>query len=248
VSVTNDPGGDTSTSVQQSSLGVQLQNNAPVQVVNEGVGANQFLMTGSQLPWGLAIINSQPSYGNETIIDSSYIGQTATGAHPQTGPVFSVSGPQSGDVAYIQGSTDGVGGPDTVVVRNGTVINGGLDLNLGAGDKDVALDSSSMSCFDMTTGVGNDHLWIGGTTITDTVAITLGSGNDTIWLQQGDTNALPDSLPNPISGSITVTRVAPGGVGDLFYDAADVPTFSLPDTLETLQTDTIPSWALVSSV
>ncbi len=105
-----------------------------------------------------------------------------------------------------------------------------------------------MSCFDMTTGVGNDQLWIGGTTITDTVAITLGSGNNTIWLQQGDTNALPDSLPNPISGSITVTRVAPGGVGDLFYDAADVPTFSLPDTLETLQTDTIPSWALVSSV
>ena len=79
MSVTNDPGGDTSTSVQQSSLGVQLQNNVPVQVVNEGVGANQFLITGSQLPWGLAIINSQPSYGNETIIDSSYIGQTATG-------------------------------------------------------------------------------------------------------------------------------------------------------------------------
>ena len=55
---------------------------------------------------------------------------------------------------------------------------------------------------------------------------------------------VPDSLPNPISGSITVTRVAPGGVGDLFYDAADVPTFSLPDTLETLQTDTIPVWPL----
>ena len=52
-----------------------------------------------------------------------------------------------------------------------------------------------------------------------------------------------------IGGSITVQRVLGGnGVGNLYYDSSDVPGFSLPDTLETLQTDTIPAWALVSSV
>ena len=50
VNVTNQVGGDTSTSIQQSKLGEQLENNAPVQVVNQGSGANQFLMTGSDSP------------------------------------------------------------------------------------------------------------------------------------------------------------------------------------------------------
>ena len=83
VFVNNVGGGATRTSVQHSILGEQLQDNGPVEVVNTGVGQNQYLMTGSELPWGLAIDNPSPSFGNSTIIDSSYIGQTANGAHPQ---------------------------------------------------------------------------------------------------------------------------------------------------------------------
>ena len=58
VFVDNVGGGDTRTSVQQSFLGEQLQDNGPVEVVNAGVGQNQYLMTGSELPWGLAVAQS----------------------------------------------------------------------------------------------------------------------------------------------------------------------------------------------
>ena len=202
-------------------------------------------MTGSQLPWGLAIFNSQLSYGNETIIDSSYIGQTATGAHPADGSrFFSVSGPQSGDVAYIQGSTDGVGGPDTVVVRNGTVINGGLDLNLGAGDKDVALDSSTMSCFDLTTGRRqrsaldrrNDHHRHGGDHLgfrqQHHLAATGQYQRDARFAAESDQRV------------VTVTRLPRRRELSVLRYCPTFPTFSLADCLETLQTDAIPNWAL----
>ncbi len=257
VDVVNDPalpGGNTRTSVQNSILGAQLNNNAPVDVVNVGIGSNQFLMTASQIPWGLAIVNASSSYGNSTIIDSSFIGQTASGASPQVPVVFDVSGPQSGDRLFIQGSTDGVGGPDTVVIRNNTVVNGGVDLQLGSGDKNVALDSSRMSCFYMVQpagSAGNDQLWIGGTTITNLVFIRLATGNDTIWLQKGNTNLAPDSLPDALSGSVDVQWAGAAGVSNLIYDVSDATQafpFFLPDTTATVATASIPAWALVPSV
>ena len=75
---------------------------------------------------------------------------------------------------YVAGSTDGVGGPDAFVLRNNSVVNGGVDLQMGSGDKNVALDSSRMLSFEMSSGVGNDNLWIGGTTITTDVLYLLG--------------------------------------------------------------------------
>ena len=87
VDVTNDPllpGGNTRTSVQNSTLGAQLLNNAPVEIVNNGIGTNQLLMTASQIPWGLAVLNDSSSYGNATIIDSSFIGQTAAARIPRS--------------------------------------------------------------------------------------------------------------------------------------------------------------------
>jgi hypothetical protein len=231
-----------------------------VEVINTGIGSNQFLMTGSQIPTGLAIVNDAGSYGNSTIIDSSYIGQTASGAAPQLKPFFFdpndpheglLSGPKFGDVLYVQGSTDGTGGLDTVVIRNNTVANGGVDLNLGSGNKNVALDSSRMLCFYMFTGQGNDNLWIGGTTISDTVDIELGVGNDNIWLQKGNTNLAPDSLPNLLTGSVEVDWATVPGVSSLTYDAADATQafpFFLPDTTATVAVVAIPAWALVPSV
>ncbi len=226
-------------------------NNAPVEVVNNGIGANQFLMTGSQIPWGLAIVNADSSYGNSTVIDSSYIGQMANGAAPQVPVVFDVSGPGSGDRLYVAGSTDGVGGPDAFVLRNNSVVNGGVDLQMGSGDKNVALDSSRMLSFEMVSGVGNDNLWIGGTTITTDVTILLGAGNDNIWLQKGNTNIAPDSLPNALSGTVIVGWNGVPGVSNLTYDAADATQafpFFLPDTVATVATVAIPAWALVPSV
>jgi len=257
------PGGSTRTSVQDSTLGANLNISSPVEVLSSGIGSNQYLMTGSQLPWGLAVVNDAASYGNSTIIDSSYIGQTASGASPQTKVVFTtdedtgsspLSGPQAGDALYVQGSTDGTGGLDTFVLRNNSVVNGGVDLQLGTGDKNVALDSSRMSCFYMVTGQGNDNLWIGGTTITDSVYVRLGVGNDNIWLQKGNTNLAPDSLPNALSGSVDVQWAGAAGVSNLTYDAADATQafpFFLPDTVATVATatlSTVAPWALVPSV
>ena len=262
VFIDNVGGGDTRTSVQQSFLGEQLQADGPVEVVNTGVGQNQYLMTGSELPWGLAIDNPEPSYNNSTIIDSSYIGQTAKGASPQVNVSFCdlpsssssiICAPQAGDALYVAGSGDGVGGLDTFVLRNNSVVNGGVDLQLGTGDKNVALDSSKMSCFEMSTGTGNDQLWIGGTTITDQVVIKLGTGDDNIWLQEGNTNGLPDSLPNQLSGLVLVGWQNPfmPGVSTLYYDANDAGVsfpFFLTDTVPVEATVAIPSWALVPSV
>ena len=228
-----------------------MVSNAPVEVVNNGIGANQFLMTGSQIPWGLAIVNADSSYGNSTVIDSSYIGQMASGAAPQVPVSFDVSGPGSGDRLYVAGSTDGVGGPDAFVLRNNSVVNGGVDLQMGSGNKNVALDSSRMLSFEMTSGVGNDNLWIGGTTITTDVLICLGTGNDNIWLQKGNTNLAPDSLPDALSGTVIVTWATVPGVSSLTYDAADATQafpFFLPDTTATVAVVAIPAWALVPSV
>ena len=91
-------------------------------------------------------------------------------------------------------------------------------LELGSGNKNVALDSSRMLSFEMVTGVGNDNLWIGGTTITNRVFIRLGTGNDNIWLQKGNTNLAPDSLPNALSGSVDVQWAGVPGVSNLTYD------------------------------
>jgi hypothetical protein len=244
------PGGSSRTSVQGSTLGAQLVNNSPVDVVNSGIGSNQFLMTGSQIPWGLAVLDGSQSYGNSTIIDSSFVGQTASGAHPQVPVTFgnNISGAQSGDALFVVGSS---GGPDTFVLRNNSVVNGGVDLMLGSGAKNVALDSSRMSGFAMVTGVGNDQLWIGGTTITNNVFVRLGTGNDTIWMQHGDKNAAPDSLPDPLSGMVDVEWAGGPGVSNLIYDIGDASQafpFYLSDTIPTLAVVAIPAWALVPSV
>ena len=244
------PGGNSRTSVQGSTLGAQLVNNSPVEVVNSGIGSNQFLMTGSQIPWGLAILDQGASYGNSTIIDSSFVGQTASGARPQVPVAFGsgVSGARSGDAFFVVGSS---GGPDTFVLRNNSVVNGGVDLMLGGGTKNVALDSSRMSSFVMVTGVGNDQLWIGGTTITNSVYARLGTGNDNIWMQHGNTNAAPDSLPDPLSGVVDVQWAGGPGVSNLIYDINDATQafpFYLTDTVATLAVTSIPTWVLVPSV
>ncbi len=244
------PGGNSRTSIQASTLGAQLVNNSPVDVVNSGIGSNQFLMTGSQIPWGLAIVDSGQSYGNSTIIDSSFVGQTASGARPQVPVAFGsgVSGAQSGDALFVVG---GSGGPDTFVLRNNSVVNGGVDLMLGSGTKNVALDSSRMSGFVMVTGVGNDQLWIGGTTITNSVYVRPGTGNDTIWMQHGNMNAAPDSLPDPLSGVVDIQWAGGPGVSSLIYDINDATQafpFYLTDTVAAFAVVSIPTWALVPSV
>jgi hypothetical protein len=182
----------------------------------------------------------------------------STGAHPQTQVCFDdlpssssscISGPQPGDSLYVTGS---LGGPDTFVLRNGSVVNDGVDLQLGYGDKNVALDSSTMSCFELVTCYeSDDQLWIGGTTITDQVYIALGSGNDQIWLQEGNTNGLPDSLPNQVSGIVVVWQDSVPGVSTVYFDANDATEafpFALLGTVPIEATVAIPSWALVPSV
>ena len=85
------------------------------------------------------------------------------------------------------------------------------------------------------------------------MVVKLGTGDDNIWLQEGNTNGLPDSLPNQLSGLVDVQWATPGlpGVSNLFYDANDAGEsfpFYLTDTVPTEATVAIPAWALVPSV
>ena len=240
VLVNNNEGGDTEVFLQASNLGTQLVNGGPLQIDNSvtsgAEGANEFYMTaGSGLPWGLFINNEGVnSINNQTIIDSSFIGETTTTAtvpfatsvslkptKPYIPSAFASLGAVTGDAAFITGGET----MDTVVVRNNTQINGALDLNdLGVGVKDVALDSSTIASFYLSTAApGMDNLWIGGTTIAQTLDVSLAS-QDTVWLQKGfSATTTSDSLPTPATGSFTLTGGA--GTNNLFEDSStELPT------------------------
>ena len=263
VDVENDFGGTTNTSVQSSRLGASLvwttpassTIGAPVEVNKSGGGGtNIFHMTASQLPWGLYINNTPTSgnpvsFGNQTIVDSSFIGETSTGAHPLTSSSLLTASPAAaGDSAYISGS----GGPDTVVVRKNTVIMNALDLNhLGTGNKQVAVDSSTLGGFNLTADaglVGTTALWLGGATIQTEMNVTLDGGGNTIWFQKGNSNLNANSFPDPLAGSYAFNGGLQNAINNLYYDSiADVPPANTAHVVETVATVVIPSWALVSS-
>ena len=236
--------GDTQVSVTSSKLGTHLTLGGPL-VVTNGVGNNVFSMKGSQVPWGLLINNTSgpiSPVGNQTIIDSSYIGQTSTGARP-VGAVLP-SPAVAGDAVFLK---DG-NGADTVIFRNGTVINGELDLGaLGGGIKNVSLDSSTMTALALATGPGKDSVWIGGAIIQTTMSVALGTGTNTLYLQKGNTSLASNSLPDFLNGVNGID----GGLGTnyLDYDATDAPP---PDILHfqyvAVAPVAIPAWALMPNL
>ena len=88
VNITNQAGGDTSTSVQSSKLGEQLQANAPVQVINQGTGANQFLMTGSELPGVWPSVTLLHRMGTQRSSIPVLSVRPAWGQNPRSRPYF----------------------------------------------------------------------------------------------------------------------------------------------------------------
>jgi hypothetical protein len=87
-------------------------------------------------------------------------------------------------------------------------------------------------------------LWLGGNTIMASVAIRLAAGNNTLWLQKGNTNVNPNILPDPFAGFISID--AGPGINTLYYDSADVPPANTIRVAEVNQTVAIPSWALIT--
>lgn len=241
VTLNDTAGGDTQTNVKSSTLGAQLNLGGPLDV-NNSAGNNIFSMVGSQLPWGLSLNNPATStLGTQTIIDSSYIGQTKTGARPL---VLAVPNGVAGDAAFIQDGT----GPDTVIVRNGTIVNGALDMaKLGSGIKDVDLDSSTMTAVNLVTGAGLDQVWIGGDTIQNELNVNLGTGTNTVYLQKGNTDATANSLPSLLDGGVSIV----GGLGTntLDYDPA---AGALPADIVNFQyvsgVVALPSWGLLANL
>jgi hypothetical protein len=249
VTIDDHLGGDTKVSVQSSQLGADLTASHALVVLN-GPGVNTFYsQKGSELPGGLFIDNSPPPpnpWGNKTIIDQTYIGQTHTGAHvvtPAIPAAAAAAGAVAGDTLFIR---DG-NGPDTVVVRDGTVANGTVDLSkLGGGVKLVAVDSSTMTALNLdlhTLPSAGDTVWLGGDNIQDSLMIHLAIGGmNTLYLQEGATGAtsVPNSLPIgfiSIDGGIL-------GTNTLTYDPADTPPAGTVDFTEVEAIVPIPSWAI----
>jgi hypothetical protein len=250
--VNNLAGGDTEVFLQNSEIGANLSvaGGCPLAVTNTGGGGqNLFYMQGSQLPGGLWLDNTAPgSINNQTFIDSSYIGITSpTGTPANARPLTLVlpAPAAAGDAAYVSGGSV----LDTVVVRNGSVVAGALDLNnLGGGSKQVALDSSTLGAFDLVTpaATGTDSLWIGGTTIQDAMNVSLGTA-DTVWLQKGSTNSAANSLPALPGGAFSL--MAGAGPNYLYYDsadalpAADTNTPGVVQTLKAVTESVAAPWA-----
>jgi hypothetical protein len=238
-------GGDSKVLVESSQLGEDTAVSRPLLVAN-GTGVNAFYSEkASELPGGLFIDNSPPPpnpWGNKTIVDQTYVGETHTGGAPLVPAVPAAAiadGALAGDAMFVR---DG-GGPDTVVVRDNSMINGALDLaKLGSGVKQVAVDSSTMKALYIVTTSPGDTVWLGGANIEDTLAIALaGGGVNTVYLQEGATGTTP--APNSLPTGSSIIFGGAGGGNTLTYDTLDVPPGGTSDFTEVEATVAIPSWA-----
>jgi len=217
--------------VTNSNLGTKLATvagptPAPV-IVQNNAGFDSLNMSGSQLPWGLAVNNDlnaagASNWGSTTSITSSSIGTRIGGP----------SLPVAGDALQIIGDN----GPDVVNVATST-IGGELDLGaLRGGNNSVTLDSNTMGSLVVVTGAGNDFLKIAGGVIQQSIFVNLGGGQDTMQLRHGTTpingSTIP-VMPDPLLGALFVE----GGTGvDTFLSDADLA--SIVSTLHPLDFET----------
>ena len=198
------------------------------------------------MPGGLFDDDSPPPpnpFGNKTIIDNTYIGENAAGHAPTPTPSLPAAaaamGASTGDSLYVR---DG-GGADAVVVRDGTVVKGTVDLsNLGSGNKQVGIDDSTMDALYVATAgpPGTATVWLGGNNIGDSVYIALNPGSENnVYLQKEATNVagvtqatatganvFPDQIANP--ASVTIDGGF-GGLNVLTYDSSDTPPSGTSD-------------------
>jgi hypothetical protein len=201
VDVTNG-GGDTSTTVTNSTLGSHLVAppfspviGSPLTVRNDA-GFDQFAMTQSSAPWGLLIDNdisgNNDVWGSVTQITGSQVG---------TGP-FGPDIPGFFNAAMV---LRGDNGRDLVNV-NATQFGGTLDLGLFAGNNEVNLTNrSTMAALNLVTLGGNDSVLIDDSTISVVVYVRLGFGADRFIV----TNVDPATeWPSALLGSIDINAEA----------------------------------------
>ncbi len=189
--------GDTSVTVNNSTLGSHLVTTSPViggpMIVYNDAGFDQFAMTQSSAPWGLLIDNDVAAanssvWGSVTQITASHIG---------TSPFCPGIPGFPGTAMVLRGDN----GRDLVNI-SGTHFGGILDLELFAGNNEVNLTSqSSMVGLNLVTLGGNDSVLIDNSTIQVVVYVRLGFGADRFIV----TNVDPATeWPSALLGSIDI--------------------------------------------
>lgn len=195
VTVRND-GGNSSTSVQQSSLGTDMINGGPLLVLNnEGVDA--FFMEESEIPWGLGIHNDFAGGGTSLWGSSTDIRNSFIGTHP-TMPMLPMPPALPGDAMLIYGDDAA-----DVVTLLGTVVGGEFRMFLEDGNNEVTIRQSDMASLHVDTGAGNDMVTLEDALIPVALEIRLYAGAD--QLEVRGNSVLPDLLYGTI--------VIDGGIG-----------------------------------
>jgi len=216
-----DAGGNTRTDVQNSKLGTWLTLPAPVTISNNA-GSDKFTMTGSEMQWGLEIINDlaaggASTWGSETTIDTSKIG---------TSPLGPVLPPPAlpGDGLYISGDS----AADLITIT-GTTIGGNTRLVLYNGNNRVDINTVTTAGLTVNAGTGNDDLRITQCTISVALNVVLGPGNNRMKVKGIST------LPNPALGGILLMNGGPGLQDKFFGDLGVIPPLGLWPTFEILE-------------
>jgi hypothetical protein len=193
--------GNASTGVTNSTLGSHLALaptnlpliGGPLVVLNQA-GFDDFTMTGSTLPWGLAIDNNfgvpPANWGSSTQINQSSIG---TGPF---GPRLDMFG-AAGDAMALLGDN----GRD-LVNMNGATLGGRLNLTLFAGNNELNVTNNSvMAGLRLVTLGGNDKVLIDSSRILVDVFVRLGNGADEFYVRN---IAFATDWPSSLLGSVSV--------------------------------------------
>jgi hypothetical protein len=182
-----DSSGDTETSVQTSKLGTAMTPGGGPLVVRNNAGADSFVMTNSEVQWGVLLDNDNVPGGASMWGSSTDIRDSKIGTHPN-GPVLPAPPAGVNDSLMILGDR----GADVVGI-SGTTIGGDVNLRfLRDGNNSVTLATSKMAGLAVVTGAGNDSVVIDQTDIVTSINIVLAAGADSLTVR--GTGLLPDPL------------------------------------------------------
>jgi hypothetical protein len=228
VDVTN-AGGDNYVTTLASQLGSQLANPAGGAATfenSQGVAGVDAFFSGSAsaFPFGLYVDNqnSPPpptAVKNVTILDNTYIGQTALGLKPLAAispPTWAlIAGAAVSDSFFLHDSS----APDQAIIRNKSVIVGQVDLQGFGTAPQIAIDSSTMSALNIVSTAPGAVVWLGGNTIQSLLNINLGGGGgNQLFLQAAGAQTTPTTPNNP---GLAATTITVSGVSQLYYDTPD---------------------------
>ena len=181
-----------------------------------------------------------------TVVDNTNIGETAppttaAGAATDYGATTAFAMPPGGSAAdnipaawpgSLAAPDDDVGAvppfdttfyvndglfASTVVIRNGSIVNGRVNVNTTGAGANIGVDSSIVSSLDLvSTGVGT-VTWLGGVKISNDMTLDHTGAGSTLYLEPGSVGANNfNSYPAAIDTAIDVT-------GNVIYDSNDMP-------------------------